>query len=98
MRPPNYNGSLPKFWTKFLKLHLYDLLSYKGCLSVERPRTFGGERKKKLLLKIEYLHSHYVWAELVIKKFCALAYLTKRTVSDVVKYSLKLLYIENVIK
>jgi len=30
-----------------------DLLSNKGCLSVERPRTLGGERKKrnKLLLK-----------------------------------------------
>jgi len=24
-----------------------DLISYKGCLSVERPRRFGGERKKR---------------------------------------------------
>jgi len=23
-----------------------DLLSYEGCLSVDRPRTLGGERKK----------------------------------------------------
>jgi len=22
-----------------------DLLSYKGCLSVERPRTLGGDKK-----------------------------------------------------
>jgi len=36
-----------------------DLLSYKGCLSGERPRTLGDERKKrkKLLLKTEYLCS-----------------------------------------
>ena len=25
-----------------------DLLSYKGCLSVERPRTFGGEKNPKI--------------------------------------------------
>ena len=39
-----------------------DLLSYKGCLSVERPQTLGGRRKKKernFCWKIQYLRSHY---------------------------------------
>ena len=35
-----------------------DLLSYEGCLSVERPRTLGGKRKKRnFCWKIEYLRS-----------------------------------------
>ena len=44
--PHNFNGGSPKFWTKFLKLHISDLLSHKGCPLVERPRTFGGKRTK----------------------------------------------------
>ena len=42
-------GSPPKFWTNFLKkiTPISDLLSYKGCLLVERPRRFGGKRKKE---------------------------------------------------
>jgi len=31
--------------------HISYLLSYKGCLSVERPRTLGGD--KKFCSKIE---------------------------------------------
>ena len=40
-----------------------DLLSYKGCLSVERPRKLGSESKKiNFCSKIEYLRSTlYVW-------------------------------------
>ena len=35
-----------------------DLLSSKGCLSVERPWTFGGEKKERnFCWKIEYLRS-----------------------------------------
>jgi len=46
-----------------------DLHSYKGCLSVERPRTLGGKRKKETSVeKIIYLRSHYVRAEVVTKR------------------------------
>jgi len=39
-----------------------NLLSYKGCLSVERPQTLGGD-KKNSVVKYNTSIPHYVWAE-----------------------------------
>jgi len=52
--PANFNGDCSQIVDPISKISpISDLLSYKDCLSVERPRTLGDESKKrkKLLLK-----------------------------------------------
>ena len=56
----------PKFWTKFIKLHLYLTFSATEVAYQSSKLEFGGKRKNKKIkernfcCKIEYLHSHYV--------------------------------------
>jgi len=45
--PPNFNGGRPQILDQISKITpISDLLSYKGCLSIERPWTFGAKEKK----------------------------------------------------
>jgi len=46
--PPNFNGSRPQILDQIYKITpISDLLSYKGCLSVEQPQKSSGKRKKE---------------------------------------------------
>jgi len=44
---PNFNGGTQILDQILKNTPISDCLSNKGCLSVERPRRFSGERKKK---------------------------------------------------
>jgi len=46
--PANFNGGRPQIVDPISEITpISDLLSYKGCLLVERPQTSVGKRKKK---------------------------------------------------
>ena len=52
--PKNFNEDMPPNFGPFFKITpISDLLNYKGCLYIERPQRFGGEREKKKETSVE---------------------------------------------
>jgi len=46
--PPNLSGGCPQILDQIYKITpISNLVSYKGCLLVERPERFGSKRNKK---------------------------------------------------
>ena len=56
--PPNFNGGCPQILDQISKTTpIFDLLSYKGNLLVERPRTLGGDKKISVVKLNTSIHS-----------------------------------------